>query len=86
MKPRPIVTEEAPNGSITALRLFPDGDLLVGVIDEVGGQVAAVELHALDHVQLVVQALAVLDGDDAFLADLLHRVGDDLADGRIGVG
>jgi hypothetical protein len=56
------------------------------VVDEVGRQVAAVELHALDDVQLVVQALAFFDGDDAFLADLLHRLGDDLADGVIGVG
>ena len=54
--------------------------LLLGVVDEVGRQVAAVELHAFDDVELVVQALAVFDGDDAFLADLVHRVGDDLAD------
>jgi hypothetical protein len=51
------------------------------VVDEVRRQVAAVELHALDHVELVVQRLAFFDGDDAFLADLLHGLGDDLADG-----
>ncbi len=56
------------------------------VVDEVGRQVAAVELHALDHVQLVLQAGTFLDGDHAFLADLVHGVGDDLADGLVGVG
>ena len=60
--------------------------LLVGVVDEVGRQVAAVELHALDHVEFVLQARAVFDGDDAFLADLVHGVGDDLTDGLVRVG
>src|SRR5690606_26372714 len=39
-----------------------------------------------DDVELVVQARAFLDGDHAFLADLLHRVGDDRADGFVAVG
>jgi hypothetical protein len=57
------------------------------VVDEVRRQVAAVELHALDDVELVLQArLALFDGDDAFLADLLHGLGDDLADVVVGVG
>src|SRR5690606_2841624 len=67
-------------------RVIQHGDLLVGVVDEVGRQVAAVELHAFDDVQLVVQGLAVFDGDDAFLADLVHRVGDDFTDGGVAVG
>src|SRR5690606_17454632 len=67
-------------------RIIQHGDLLVGVVDEVGRQVAAVELHAFDDVQLVVQGLAVFDGDDAFLADLVHRVGDDFTDGGVAVG
>src|SRR3546814_12189727 len=33
------------------------------VVDEVRRQVAAVELHALDHVQLVLQARTFLDRD-----------------------
>src|SRR5690606_16582536 len=56
------------------------------VVDEVRRQVAAVELHALDDVEFVVQARALFDGDHAFLADLLHRVGDDVADRRVAVG
>src|SRR5690606_4001027 len=67
-------------------RIFQDGDLLVRVVDEVGRQVAAVELHAFHDVQFVFERLAVFNGDDAFLADLVHRVGDDFADGGVAVG
>jgi len=66
--------------------IFQNRDLLVGVVDEVGRQVAAVELHAFDDVQFVVQGLAVFDGDDAFLADLVHRVGDDFTDRGVAIG
>ncbi len=52
----------------------------LGVGDEVGREIAAVELHALDHFHLGLEAARLLDGDDAVLADLLHGVGDDLAD------
>ena len=63
-----------------------DGGLLehalhrLGVGDEVGGEEAAVELHALDDVDVGVHRLAVLDGDDTVLADLVHRARDELAD------
>jgi hypothetical protein len=43
---------------------------VVGVGDEVGREVAAVELHALDDGDLGLEALALFDGDDAVLADL----------------
>src|SRR6185437_1046310 len=56
------------------------------VVDEIWRQVAAVELHALDHVQLVLQTRTFLDRDHAFLADFLHRGGDDVADVGVGVG
>src|SRR5690606_35425075 len=45
-----------------------------------------VELHALDHGQLVLQTGTFLDSDHAFLADAVHGFGNDLADGLIGVG
>src|SRR5690606_33012550 len=54
------------------------------VVDEVGREVTAVELHTLDDVQLVFESGTFLNGDDAFLAYLLHRLGDDLADFGIG--
>src|SRR3954467_4870749 len=66
-------------------RVVERSDLLVGVVDEVGREVAAVELHALDDFQLRGERLAVFDGDDAFLADLVHRVGDDAADFLVAV-
>ena len=62
------------------------GDHLLGVGDEVRREVAAVELHAFDDVELGLGGLGFLDGDDALVADLLHRLGDHLADGGIAVG
>src|SRR3954452_1286413 len=59
---------------------------LVGVGDEVGRDVAAVELHALDDVELGLERLGFLDGDDTLVADLLHGVGEELADLRVTVG
>src|ERR1019366_562719 len=44
----------------------------LGVRDEVRREVAAVELHALDDFERRLGGLALLDRDDAFLADLLH--------------
>ena len=58
----------------------------LGVGDEVGRDVAAVELHALGVLGLELEALGLLDGDDAVLADLLHHLGDQVADLRVGGG
>ena len=54
--------------------------------DEVGREVAAVELHALDDFELRLHGARLFHGDDAVLADLLHRLGNDGADLRVGVG
>ena len=59
---------------------------LVGIGDEVRRDVAAVELHAFDDVELGLQALRLFDRDDAFVADLLHRLGEELADLLVAVG
>ena len=66
-------------------RVLQLGGLVLLVVDEIRREIAAVELHALDHFELVLQARAFLDRDHAFLADLLHRVGDRLADRLVGV-
>ena len=58
----------------------------LGIGDEVGREIAAVELHAVHGLQLGDHGLRFFDRDDAVLADLLHRVGDDVADGVIAVG
>ena len=44
-------------------------------VDEVGREVALVELHALDHFVGRFGGLAFFDGDDAVLAHLVHRLG-----------
>ncbi len=61
-------------------------DHLVGVGDEVGRDVATVELHALDHGQLGLERLGLLDRDNAFLADGLHGLGDHRADLALAIG
>ncbi|KMS65550.1 hypothetical protein BVRB_034830, partial [Beta vulgaris subsp. vulgaris] len=50
------------------------------------GDVAAVELHALDDVEFGLERLGFLDGDDTLVANLLHGVGEELADLRVTVG
>src|SRR4051794_6357701 len=59
---------------------------LVGVGDEVGRDVAAVELHAFDDIEFGLEALGLLHRDDALVADLLHGVGEELADFDVAVG
>src|SRR5713101_5740487 len=56
------------------------------VCHKVGREVAAVELHALDHVHRGFKALRLLDGDYTFLAHLLHCLRDDVSNGGIPVG
>ena len=65
--------------------VFQLGNHLVRVGDEVGREVAAVELHAFDDFELGLGGLGFLDGDDALVADLLHRFGDHLADRLIAI-
>ncbi len=62
------------------------GQHLLGVGDEVRRDVAAVELHAFDDIELAFERLRLFDGDDALVADLLHRLGDHLADLVLAVG
>ena len=74
--------------------LFVDEDVgilhlrphLVGIGDEVGGNVAAVELHAFDHVELGLERLCLFDRDHALVADLLHGLGEEVTDLAIAVG
>jgi len=68
------------------VRVFQLGQHSFRVGDEVGADIAAVELHAFDDVEQGLQALRFLDRDDAFVADLLHRLGQHAADCAITVG
>src|SRR5271166_4079086 len=65
--------------------VFEFGDHLLGVGDEIGRKIAAIELHAFDDLRLGHEALGLLDGDDAFVADLLHRLGDFVADEAVAI-
>ena len=56
------------------------------VRDEVRAEVATIKLHTLDNFGLCLKALVLFDGNDAFIADLCHRVRDLLTDGRFAVG
>ena len=67
-------------------RVFEGGNHFLGVGHEVGRQVPAVELHALDDFQRRFGGLGFLDGDDTLVADLLHRLGDIVADLLFAVG
>ncbi len=57
----------------------------LGIGHEVRRQIAAVELHAFDDIERGLERLGFFDGDDAVLADLVHRFRDDLADGGVAV-
>ena len=56
------------------------------VRDHVGREVPPVELHPLDDLEGRLHRLGLFDGDDPVLADLLHRLGDEVADGLVVVG
>ncbi len=64
--------------------IVEDGFHALGVGDEVRGDVALVEAHALDEVHVHAEGLGLLDGDDAVLADLVDGLGDLGAD--LGIG
>src|SRR5689334_86677 len=58
----------------------------IRVGDEVGGEVAAVELHAFHNFQGGLHGFRLFHGDHAVLADLLHGFGDDAADLLVVIG
>ena len=66
------------------VRLFEDRLLALWVGHEVRRQVALVELHALDEVEIHAERVGLLHGHDAVLTHLVDGVGDDLADRHVG--
>ena len=66
--------------------ILEDGFLALLIGGEVGGEIALVELHALDDVEGGFDGLVLFDGDGAILANLVHGLGDDVADGGVPVG
>ena len=68
------------------VRLFEHCGLIFGVGHEVRSDIALVETHAFGEVQIQAEAVVVLNGHDAVLANLVKSFGDPLADFRIGGG
>ncbi len=68
------------------IRLFELNPHLVLIGHEVGRQITPVELHTFDDFQLGLGGFGFLDGNDTFVADLLHRFGQILADLLVAVG
>ena len=68
------------------VRVLEDGLLALRVGHEVRRQEALVEAHALGELELEAQRAGLLDGDDAFLADLVERLGDQVADRLVAGG
>ena len=61
-------------------------DHLFGIGDEVGGEVAAVKLHAFHDGDFGFQALGFFHRDHAFIADLLHGLGNFFTDEAVTIG
>ena len=66
--------------------ILKDSFLAIGVGDEVTGDVALVEAHTLGQFELESEGVGLLDGDDAFLADLVDGLGDQFTDRGISGG
>src|SRR5450755_2500619 len=66
-------------------RLLEFRALALLVVDEVRREIAAIELHAFDHFEFVLEARTLFDGDHAFLAYLRHGIGNRFANALIGV-
>ncbi len=53
-----------------------------GVGDEIGRNIAAVELHTFDVFFFEFETLGFFNGDDAIFADFVHHFGDQITDLR----
>ena len=68
------------------VRIIHDRFHAIRVGHEVGGKVAAIELHAFHHVQRGFHAFGFLDRDDTFFANTLEGVSNVVTDGSVVVG
>ncbi len=59
---------------------------LIGIGDEVRREIAAIKLHAFDDVEFGFEAFGFFNRDHAFFADLIHGLGNDVADLALAVG
>ena len=62
------------------VRLVEDGFHPLGVGGEIRGDVALIEAHALSDLEFGLHGLALFEGNHTFLANLVHGIGNHLAD------
>ena len=67
-------------------RVFQSRFHSFGIGDEIRTEITAVELHTLDNFQGCLHSPRFFNGDHTVFADLIHRLGDNAADGRVAVG
>src|SRR3954453_2667851 len=68
------------------VRVFELTQHLRRVGDEIRREIAVVELHAFDNVELGFETGRLFDRDDTLVADLVHRLRDHLADFAVVIG
>mmetsp|Transcript_6046 Transcript_6046/g.17198 ORF Transcript_6046/g.17198 Transcript_6046/m.17198 type:complete len:498 (+) Transcript_6046:442-1935(+) len=66
--------------------IFQNAFLCLGIGNEVGANESAFEFHTFDNFQFVVEGFAVLDGDDTFLSDSFHGIGNQTSNLHVRVG
>ena len=66
--------------------VFKLGDHFLGIGHKIRADIAAVELHAFDDLELGRQRFGFLNSDHALIADLLHRLGHHAPDFDITIG
>ena len=63
--------------------ILQNGFLTLGIGHEVARDVTLVETHTLGELELQAEGVGLLDGDDTLVADLVHGLGDQIADGLV---
>mmetsp|Transcript_2415 Transcript_2415/g.5244 ORF Transcript_2415/g.5244 Transcript_2415/m.5244 type:complete len:257 (-) Transcript_2415:388-1158(-) len=66
--------------------IFQHTFLCLGIGDKVGTDESAFELHSFDDFQFIIESLSVLDGDNTFLANSFHGIGNQFSNFGISVG
>ena len=64
-------------------RVFENAFHAIRIRYEIGREVATIELHTFDNVKGGLNRLGFFNGNDAVFADLVHRFGNDVADGGV---
>ena len=69
----------------TTFKLAASPGHLLGIGDEIRREITAIELHPLDNIKLGLKAFRLLNRNHALVANLLHRLGDHLANRLVAI-